>query len=262
MGSLEREQYDNVQLWEHLNVSESNKERIEEASGMIPEDVKSLADIGCGNGLFLNFLKSNSDIKNLIGIDISEVALRGVKTNKKVGSITKIPLESKSYDTVCALEVLEHLDEKDFEKSKEELSRVSSRYILVSTPFEEDLELEFVKCPKCRTRYNVSHHKRVFREIDIKDLLKEYGFQCVNINYVSKRNEYLILSNLIKRYRKLRGIRKSDRTVCPVCGFKELYVKTKDTDVRKEHTPFSVFKNIWPKKYKYKWIVALYQRKV
>lgn len=259
MESLEKAQYDNEQLWKHLNVSESNKERTKEISEMIPDDVNSLADIGCGNGMFLNYIKSTLDIKDLIGIDISEVALKGVKTDKKVGSILDIPLGSKEYDIVTALEVLEHLNEKDFEKGKEELCRVSSKYVLVSTPFEEDLELEFVKCPKCKTRYNVSHHKRCFSENDIKDLFKEYGFECVNVKYVSKRNEYLILSNAIRRYRKYRGIRKSDRTVCPVCGFKESNVKTNGVDSEKKKSYISVFKNIWPKRYRYKWVVGIYK---
>lgn len=261
MESLEREQYDNVQLWRHLDMSESNKERIREISEMIPDDVKSLADIGCGNGMFLNFLKSSSRIKDLIGIDFSEIALRGVKTEKKVGSITEIPLEKKSYDAVSALEVLEHLNEKDLEKARKELCRVSSKYILVSTPFEEDLELELVKCRKCKTRYNASHHKRSFSESDIRDLFKEYGFVCIDVKYISKRNEYLILSNIVKRYRKFRGIKNSDRAVCPVCGFKESYVKTKEGDSKKGLSYLSVFKNIWPKRYRYKWIVGIYKIK-
>ena len=133
MESLEKEQYDNEQLWRHLNVSESNKERTKEVSEMIPDDVNSLADIGCGNGMFLNYIKNNLDIKSLIGIDISEVALKGVKTDNKIGSITDIPLENKGYDIVTALEVLEHLNEKDFEKGREEICRVSSKYVLIST---------------------------------------------------------------------------------------------------------------------------------
>ncbi len=259
MESLEKEQYDNVELWRHLNVSESNKERIKEVYGMIPGDVKSLADIGCGNGMFLNYLRSYSEIKDLIGIDISEVALKGVKTDKKVGSILNIPLGNKGYDIVTALEVLEHLNEKDFEKGKEELCRVSNEYLIVSTPFEEDLELEFVKCLKCKTRYNVSHHKRSFNEVDFRNLFNEHGFKCIDIKYISKRNEYLMLSNVIKWYRKLRGIRKSDRTVCPVCGFKKSNPKTKKGVRKKEQFYMSVFKNIWPKRYKYKWIVGIYK---
>lgn len=261
MKELEKAQYDNQNLWDDLKVSESNKERIFEISKMIPEDTKSLADIGCGNGLFLNLLKAENSIKGLIGIDFSTVAIEDVKTEKKVGDITDIPLENKSYDAVCALEVLEHLNIEDFEKAKEEISRVSRRYIIISVPFNEDLELEFFKCPNCKTRFNTSHHKRTFDEKSMKDLFKEYGFECEDIKYISKRNQYFILSDMLATYRKIKGVKKSSGIVCPVCGYKEINESYTGRVNKKKSVPISFLKRIIPKKHTFKWIAGIYKIK-
>jgi len=259
MKELERAQYDNQNLWDDLKISESNKERILEISKMIPQDVNSLADLGCGNGLFLNSLKTENRIKDLIGVDFSTVAIEDVKTKKKVGDITDIPLESKSYDMVCALEVLEHLSMEDFKKAREELSRVSEKYILISVPFNEDLELEFFKCPNCKTRFNTSHHKRTFNEKSMRDLFNEYGFTCEDIKYISRRNHYYILTNMLSMYRKLKGAKKSSGIACPVCGYRSTNRTDSDTVNKRKHIPLSSLKKIMPKRYTYKWIAAIYK---
>jgi ubiquinone/menaquinone biosynthesis C-methylase UbiE len=261
MKELEKAQYDNKKLWDDLNISDTNRERILEVSKIIPNDVNSLADLGCGNGLFLNYLNKKTGIKDLMGIDFSDVAIVDVKTKKIVGDITDIPLGNKSYDLVSALEVLEHLSILDFKRAKEELARVAKKYILISVPFEEDLELEFTRCPLCKTKFNISHHKRSFNRKHIHILFEKEGFKCSKIKYISKRNEYFVLSNIHNWYRKKKGVRKRSGVNCPVCGWKQFSRRKKNTKQKKGGSILSQLKMIWPKRYRYKWVSALYIKK-
>jgi len=266
MKDKEIAHYSNEYLWKRLSLSETNRERIQKTVEMIPKEVNSIADIGCGSGLFLNYIKENRGIPHLIGIDFSEDSMKMLKVDKKVGDITNIPLQEHSYDLVSALEVLEHLDLEEYSKAKEELARVSKRYIFVSVPFAETLEDEFVKCPECKTYFNKSHHKRSFDEQTVKTLFESQGYRSKEIKYISKRNVYFILTPIFKWYKKVRGKLLTEGTVCPVCGY-EVKNKTKkgEISVKKDRSSvvynmFSFLKKIWPKKHTYKWIAALYEK--
>lgn len=260
MKEKEIRQYDSKELWENLNKSQTNKERIEKTAKMIPEDVKSIADIGCGNGIFLGYLSKHSSIKELVGVDFSEKAMEGLEGKKMVGDITKIPLGNNSYDLTSALEVLEHLDIKEYEVAKEELARVSKKYILISVPFDEDLKKEFLECPKCLSEFNMSHHKRSFEEKTVRELFIKQNYICSDIQYVSKRNIYFLLTPIqsMLRKRSRRYFRKN--IVCPVCGYQET-CSDGSKDHQKSSSKGKFLKKLWPKRYKYKWIVALYQKK-
>lgn len=266
MKDKEIAHYGNEELWGRLSLSQSNKERVEETVKMIPQGVNSIADIGCGSGLFLNYINENTEIPDLVGIDFSEDAMKMLKVDKKVGDITSIPLEDDSYDLASALEVLEHLDLHEYRRAKEELVRVSRKYILVSVPFNETLEDEFIKCSECKTRFNKSHHKRTFNEEKMKKLFEEQGYRSVEIKYVSRRNDYLILTPLLKAYRKIKGGIPAEGSVCPVCGY-EVNNKSHGEGIsvdRESHSSssniFSLLKKIWPKKHTYKWIASLYEK--
>lgn len=72
---------------------------------------KHLLDIGCANGIFLDFLKNNGII-DTFGIDISEEMITIAKQkshNVKVAEPSEIP--SNSFDVVTMWDVIEHLEE-------------------------------------------------------------------------------------------------------------------------------------------------------
>jgi len=266
MKDKEIAHYSNDNLWKRLSLSETDRERVQETVEMIPKDVNSIVDIGCGSGLFLNYIKEDGNIPHLVGIDFSEDSMKMLKTDKKVGDITNIPLEDNSYDLVCALEVLEHLDLEEYREAKEELARVSKRYILISVPFAETLEEDFVKCPKCKPYFTRSHHKRTFDEQKVKALFESQGFRSTEIKYISKRNMYFILTPIFKWYKRITGKLLTEGTVCPVCGYEvKNKVKTEEISARKKKGSAisnlsSFLKRIWPKKHTYKWIAALYEK--
>ena len=54
--SNEQKSYEIDDLWRHEHITDIDKKRIESLAGIIPEDVKSVLDVGCGNGIFINYL--------------------------------------------------------------------------------------------------------------------------------------------------------------------------------------------------------------
>ncbi len=59
MESFEKEYYESETFWEGEMLQDAaNQQRIKTTASLIPDDVDTLADIGCGNGVFINiFLK-------------------------------------------------------------------------------------------------------------------------------------------------------------------------------------------------------------
>lgn len=85
-------------------------------------------DIGCNEGFYCKLL--GVERKNYFGIDIDDGALKKAKKNKlnvkKVNlNNNKIPFKNNQFDTVLALDIIEHLLEP--EKILEEISRLLNK---------------------------------------------------------------------------------------------------------------------------------------
>lgn len=96
-----------------------------------------IADIGCGNGRFYQFLSEKLVNFSYIGVDNNvkflELAAKnfrkitggGEKTKFIAGDLIDIPIKSKSQDLVCAIASLHHLPDEDFQaKSISEIGRI------------------------------------------------------------------------------------------------------------------------------------------
>jgi ubiquinone/menaquinone biosynthesis C-methylase UbiE len=272
MNSFEKEYYEADRFWkEGVLEDPNNLERITITVDMIPGDVTSLADIGCGNGLFLNTLQQNLPGMELEGIDRSEEALKYVKTKKHIADIVDLGLPDSSFDCASCLQVLEHLPVNVYEQSLPELARISRKYLLVSVPFDEDLEEKMTTCPSCQSRFNANLHLRRYSEADFRAMFAQHGFGCTQIKFTGKTSFY----KFHKEYRKLfypNGNKKWNSPICPICGFKEKEQSSivERVDIPEKAQPQktsllsmvkSIPKLIWPRELKYYWIIGLFERK-
>jgi len=76
----------------------------------------SVLDIGCGGGLLTNYLAQKGHL--VTGVDLSESSLqiaRDLDTTKSVNYIKanayQLPFSDKSFDVVCAMDILEHVEQ-------------------------------------------------------------------------------------------------------------------------------------------------------
>lgn len=267
MNNYEKEYYEWDQFWDNGSLQDKfNSIRIAETIKLIPSDVESLADVGCGNGVFLNALMLKRPELNLIGIDRSSTALKFLNTNKIEGSITALPFDDSSFDCVSSLEVLEHLAVDDYETALSELARITKKYLLVSVPFQEKLEDNFTKCPNCLSRFNRDLHLRNFSTKQFKSLFDHLGFSNVVTHTTGKIRTYLYHS----QYRRIfltEEFFKWDVPICPFCGFrKEISGPEKEPTNGAATMHFisriaTIPKLLWPKTSRDFWIVGLFVRK-
>ena len=188
---------------------------------IIPENVLSILDIGCGEGLITNPLAKES--YTVIGCDISYPSLQYVQSLKTQASIECLPFDAQSFDLVLSSSVLEHLTLDLLQKCVKELERVSRKYILISTPYKEVLWKSLTKCPNCASIYHQNLHLHIFDEVSLAALFQ--NSLPVDISYgiaQDWKSGFLVWieQHIFNRYAYSRSEIK-----CPVCGI--IFSKTK-----------------------------------
>ena len=84
---------------------------------------KSLLDIGCGKGLFVEWAKTKNI--NAVGLDFA--------TDYDVqADILNMPFSDKSFEMITAFDVLEHLLPEDLEQGLDKMFRVAKQWWIIS----------------------------------------------------------------------------------------------------------------------------------
>ncbi len=102
---------------------------------------KSVLEIGVGDGVFGSLIKNNTAV-SYTSIDVAQDLRPDV-----VGSVLELPFADKSFDVVCAFEVLEHLPFDQFDRALTELARVSRTHVVISLPHFGPMFSLFLKIP-------------------------------------------------------------------------------------------------------------------
>lgn len=138
--------------------------------------IDMLADIGCGSGYNLSFLKPYC--RHLIGIDrLVNLSPHGKTLQPHAqliaGDVQRLPLNDQSVDMVVSLDVLEHVDD---EKMLNELYRTLQPNALL-----------FVTVPAIpwlwSDRDTLAGHQRRYTKLHLIKVLNQAGFQVKYINY-------------------------------------------------------------------------------
>ena len=233
--------------------SNDETRRIKATINMIPKDVSSLLEVGCGEGRIINPVQNKYE--KIFGMDISDEALKHVETSKIKGRIENIPFPDNSFDIVLCCEVLEHLPSPIYEKALKEIKRVAKKYVLISVPNDEDIQMGKVRCPNCRSLCHVNGHLRSFNLSNMKNLFdigKLLKYEIVPID-VFWFHETVIQ---VKKWLKKDFFTFEDAGFCPKCGF------THSSDQNKVKSPYFLEKLPFqfPTKKSGGWIIALYRK--
>ena len=263
--SYDKRHYDSVESWRSSESINLQYDRIAFTYAMISSDVKSILDVGCGTGLFFDYVLDRKDVKfeRLLGSDASMGRLKYVKADRVNADITCLPVDGLSFDLVSAMEVFEHLSVDEFVQGVNELVRISKRYILISVPNNERLEDNFVICRSCKTRFHPSHHKRSFKPDNINDLFQECGYRATTIRVFGKTAEMVFLTPLYRWFKRIFPPVHRAESPCPVCGF---LLKGEFRSTINPGKPgylkriANVLRLFWPTKYKGRWIIAMFEK--
>jgi SAM-dependent methyltransferase len=101
----------------------------------------SILDVGCGEGIVTERFARLLPRARILGIDAETATLQDEWQKRQLDNLSfqtasayELPFEDNSFELVCAIEVLEHLERP--REALAEMSRVSSRSLLVSVPRE------------------------------------------------------------------------------------------------------------------------------
>jgi ubiquinone/menaquinone biosynthesis C-methylase UbiE len=230
----------------------SLEERVPITLGMIPLKIKSCLDLGCGDGTILN--KLNRKLFK-VGLDISHNALLNARVERKVLACSSmLPFRPNSYDLVICTEVLEHLPSEKFKLSINEIQRIAKKNILVSVPFQEQLDRKEACCPNCGFIFHIHMHLRSFNLTKLKTMFTNFFPKFHQFSHTSEKSYPAWLLKIRRNY----GHRWEweENALCPRCGHKNNHPP--------QRTPISVMTsalaNIFAKN-RPKWIAVIYEKK-
>ncbi len=208
--NFEQKYYEQSDVWNGYFKDKTHTERAQITLDLIPKGVDSILDIGCGVGNLTNRIEKNF----VVGLDFAHTPLTYVKKNPIQANITNLPFKRKTFKLIIITEILEHLNNLNFQRGFNEIIRLDPDYILLSTPFNEDITLELCKCKKCGNVFNLSLHQRSFDTESLQMLFKNYDLEKkLYITYKISPNK-----NLIKIKQNFGIFNYSKSCMCNKCG--------------------------------------------
>jgi ubiquinone/menaquinone biosynthesis C-methylase UbiE len=155
--------------------------------------IRSIADVGCGEGFVLDMLLAPRPNLTVVGADLDHEALcRGRTLFPNIpfvrADIRQLPYPAHSFDLVVCTEVLEHLP--DPQVALQEMCRVSGRYCLFSVPHEPLFRLSnFIRGKSITRLGNDIDHLQNWSQAGFTRLLNPY----LNLLHIKRSFPWLVV---------------------------------------------------------------------
>jgi len=197
---------------EHPYIAEKTKIILD----IIPSDVRTIADIGCGDGAITNVLAERYTIT---GVDLSQEAIRHLSTKvlPVVSNANNLPFEDRYADMVFSSELLEHLPDKVFLKAISEIKRISKKYILITVPNKEKLRKRFTKCNTCGFEFHIYRHLSSFNLRKLSQYFDGYAIKFSTVCGALDEKSFNIISYLKNKLANSYFFVTSVPILCPKC---------------------------------------------
>ena len=141
-----------------------------------PGRLDSAIDVGCGDGFLCSEWARMGMARSIYGTDLVADRVKRAKEMVPSGqfmiqSAYELGFPTGRFELVSMVETLEHM-ERPLDALRE-AARVSSRYVLVTVPYREDLESQKCLCPYCLQRFHPAGHLHSFDEARLTGLFRE-----------------------------------------------------------------------------------------
>lgn len=153
----------------------------------------AIVDFGCGNGEILREIKKINSNSMLIGLDVSEEALRQAREKNSDADFFKIedgdsfPIKNSSADFVFSSEVMEHV--YDTQNAFEEISRIlkSGGELLITVPYHGLIKNLILAILNFDSHFDPKgSHIRFFTKKSLISTLRGNNFKIEKIGYYGR----------------------------------------------------------------------------
>lgn len=169
-----------MDLSEYHN-SEKEKLRVADLMRLLPNNVETALEIGARDGFISKLLAEH--FSSVTSLDLENPSIEHERIHCVKGDVTALDFHDASFDLVFCAEVLEHVPTKMLGKACSELSRVSSRYVLVGVPYKQDIRVGRTTCRACGKENPPWGHVNRFDESRLQKLFP--GCEFVKTSFVA-----------------------------------------------------------------------------
>jgi len=168
--------------------------------------IKSVIDVGCGEGSRTFFLKTRIPDASVLGADFSEAGIEQARKTwcEGISGLEYTCVEAgdeslweNKYDLITCFEVLEHLDE--WKPIVDKFIKSSNKYILLSFPAGRMWKYDAI-----------SGHVRSFKRGEMEDYLTQRGFSKIKTYYAGFPIFNPIMRCMVAFGYFLKGTKKED----------------------------------------------------
>lgn len=174
-----------------MNLTEIYEKRplnIERLNEILSCGSNSNLDVGCGNGKYVFALEKK--MKSL-GCDLVE--FRDWEANKelfKICDASELPYQDKTFDSVSAFELLEHI--KNPNQAISEFKRLSKKYIIISVPNCETYS-DLKRAGLTFWHYTDPTHVNFFTEKTLNSFLVDQGIEVIKSRLINPISPEILL---------------------------------------------------------------------
>lgn len=130
-------------------------------------------EVGPGRGHLTTMMSRSGLYSQINAIDIMVRRAFPSSVDFRIMSVAEMEFEDRTFDTVLCMEVLEHLEDQDFQAGLKEIRRVCRGQLIVSVPYKEPLPLP-------------QYHKQAFDERRIRELFPRGKFHLLLKSPISR----------------------------------------------------------------------------
>lgn len=162
----------------------ANKRITEATLKYIPKHAKTIIDIGCGDGIYTNDLKSELTDRQFTGFDPASEAINiAVKKYENIDFIVgdllnKETFPNKLYDVGIIRGVLHHLPNAQQGIAN---SAYLSDSIIIIEPNGNNPILKYIEKT---SKYHIEHEEQSFKSSDLKNWCEMSGFEVSKIEFI------------------------------------------------------------------------------
>ncbi|KPK56528.1 MAG: hypothetical protein AMS22_00870 [Thiotrichales bacterium SG8_50] len=145
-------------------------------------------DYACGTGGLTGLLLDSG--YQVTATDLSPTAVHGVgqryadRSNFLGAQLVGDLLDSREqFSAAFLIEMIEHLDDVVLLEAFSDVRRllIPSGLVVISTPNNENLEIETVYCPCCNHTFHRWQHVRSWSAITLETFLRQQGFELIEL---------------------------------------------------------------------------------